>query len=204
MTLTSILPTLRRSIPSPFSRDAWPVHTVPRCDDIVVEGISVSRYVSLCGTPAVMTAPAVIPLSGGMPSPTDWTTVLTVAVTAVDPAQPVVLVIDADTTDVPVRWNEARLLDRVSAAVERSFSVRDASGRVLPGVAVLLPGDVTAGDLIAMPASGAIAVGDVRPRPLDAGDAIATPSSRISWSDRRRDGVHPSQTRTSGSGAPSS
>lgn len=178
MTLTSILPTLRRSIPTPFSRDAWPVHTVPTCDDVVVEGISVSRYVSLCGTPAVMTAPAVIPLSGGMPSPTEATTVLTVAVASVVPAEPGVLVIDADTTDVPVRWNEARLLERVSIAAERRFSVRDASGRTLPGVAVLLPGDVTVGDLIAMPAPGAIAVGAVRAHPLDAGDSVTSSSTR--------------------------
>ncbi|MFD4958002.1 hypothetical protein [Microbacterium sp. NPDC058389] len=64
MTLTSLLPTLRHSIPSPFVRDLWPAGAVPEVDDVTVTGISVLRYTTLCGTPCVMTGTAVIPLSG--------------------------------------------------------------------------------------------------------------------------------------------
>lgn len=171
MTLTSILPTLRRSIPSPFARDAWPARTLPTCDDVVVAGVSVARYVALCGTPAVMTAPAVIPLSGGMPSPTESATVLAVRVAALAGGRAAgdvagdlpSLVLAASLGDAHPVWGEARLLGRISGAPDRRFALDDANGR-LPGVAVMLPGDVTGGDLIAVPCRGALSVGDVRPR----------------------------------------
>lgn len=166
MTLTSILPTLRRSIPTPFSRDAWPARTVPTCEDVVVGGISVARYVELCGLPAVMTAPAVIPLSGGMPSTTASTTVLILQVSAARSAAEVDSLALAARFDDAVRpvWSEARLLARVSGAPDHRFAVRGSDGSRLPGVAVLLPADMRPGDLVAVPCPGAVGVGDIRPR----------------------------------------
>lgn len=167
MTLTSILPTLRRSIPSPLSRDAWPARTAPTCDDIVVGGVSVTRYIELCGLPAVMTAPAVIPLSGGMPSPTAATTVLILEVSAARPADEVAALVLAAAFDDGLHpvWTEARLLARVSGAPDHRFAVCGSDGARLPGVAVVLPADVRPGDLVAVPCPGAVGVGDIRPRP---------------------------------------
>lgn len=61
MTLTQLLPTLRRSIPDPIDYDCWPELTTPTTTDIVVSGVSLLRLVSICGTPCVHTAAAVIP-----------------------------------------------------------------------------------------------------------------------------------------------
>ncbi|MFB7882835.1 hypothetical protein [Microbacterium sp. NPDC056057] len=173
MTLTSLLPTLRHSIPSPFTRDLWPVGAVPTLDDVVVAGVSVLRYVELCGTPSVMTGAAVIPLSGGMPSTSESATVLAVSVVDVigtDAAnarlvgpEPVI-VVDAVLATAQPRWGEARLIGRVSDARDRRHVVRDAAGSAVPGVALVLPADLIPGDLIAVPCVGAVPVGDVRVR----------------------------------------
>lgn len=167
MTLTSILPTLRRGIPSPHSRDVWPARTVVTCDDIVVGGISVNRFVELCGLPAVMTAPAVIPVSGGMSSSTATTTVLLLRVMAAGGVDGgTALAVDADlVAAVYAVWSEARLLARVSSAHDHRFAVCGADGERLPGVAVVLPADTGCGDVIAVPCPGALSVGDVRPHP---------------------------------------
>lgn len=208
MTLTSILPTLRRSIPGPFSRDAWPARAEPTCDDVIVGGVSVARYVDLCATPCVMTGPAVIPLSGGMPSPTDTTTVLAIRVAAVsgpdvgdpdvggpdvggpDAGDPEagdpdvgrdalsaagpdrsraevrlpVLRIDATLAGLAPRWNEVRLIGRISRAADHRFAVADCVGERVLGVAALLPSDLAAGDVLVVPCAGAHSVGEVRPQ----------------------------------------
>lgn len=83
MTLTSLLPTLRRSIPSPFARELWPAGAVPAVDDVTITGISVLRYVELCGTPCVITGAAVVPHSGGIASTSDTVAVLTTRVVEV-------------------------------------------------------------------------------------------------------------------------
>ncbi|SDQ53357.1 hypothetical protein [Microbacterium sp. cf332] len=166
MTLTSLLPTLRRSIPSPHARDAWPARTVVTCDDVVVCGISAQRFVELCGLPAVMTAPAVIPLSGGMASATATTTVLLLRVMrGPDDGSPT-LVVDADLDAAGLAvWGEARLLNRVSSAHDQRIEVGGADRERLTGASVVLPADVRGGDVIAVPCAGALGVGDVRPHP---------------------------------------
>lgn len=163
MTLTSILPTLRHSIPSPLTRDLWPARTVPTLDDVVLGGVSILRYVDLCGTPCVTTGSAVLPLSGGIASSTGTTTILTVSVIAVDEsaALPVALV-DGVVSDLSPTWSEARLIGRVSRWRDRRFGVRDAAGVDVAGVAVILPGDLAPGDLLVVPCPGAHAVGEVR------------------------------------------
>jgi len=173
MSLTSLLPTLRPRIPSPFTRDLWPAGAVPAVDDVTVTGISALRYTALCGTPCVMTGNAVIPLSGGVASATETTAVLTVSVVAVggmDAATPAAgilqpaptLMIDAALERVRPRWQEARLIGRVSDAYDRRYAVADAAGLPAPGVAVILPGDLAPGDLVTVPCAGGVAVGDVR------------------------------------------
>lgn len=164
MTLTSILPTLRDSIPTPFDRDAWPVHTAPTTKDVVVAGISLLRYVELCGTPCVYTGPAVIPQSGGVPSPTESTTVVLTRVTAVEPPAdggPRIQVDAALCSHSPV-WREIRLVERISHAPELLVRIVDCCGDVAEG-ARPLPADVRVGDLIAVPCVGCLCLGDVRP-----------------------------------------
>ncbi|MET0297659.1 MAG: hypothetical protein ABW024_09675 [Microbacterium sp.] len=163
MTLTSILPTLRHSIPSPFTRDLWPARAVPTLDDVIVAGVSILRFVELCGTPCVTTGAAVLPISGGMASATDSATILTMSVVAVDERTPTpVMVLDGVLGTVVPVWSEARLLGRISSARERRFTIRDADGRDLTGVTVILPGDLRAEDLVTVPCPGAHSVGEVR------------------------------------------
>ena len=163
MTLTSILPTLRHSIASPFTRDLWPARTSPTLDDVVIGGVSILRYVALCATPCVTSGPAVLPLSGGVPSSVDTTTILTVSVVAVDESGPnPVVLVDGALSALAPAWSEIRLLGRVSSRHDRRFGIRDAARTDLPGVAVILPGDITAGDLLAMPCAGAHTVGELR------------------------------------------
>jgi len=159
MTLTSLLPTLRDSIPTPLDAGAWPAHTHATPDDVVMAGVSLLRIVDLCATPCVHTGPAVIAWSGGMASPTESTTVVAATVTAADAGG---IRLDAVFHGHAPLWREARLIGRVSHAYERQSAVFGADGTVGIGV-VLLPSDVRVGDVIAVPCSGAIGVGDVRP-----------------------------------------
>jgi hypothetical protein len=163
MTLTSVLPTLRRSIPSPFARDVWPAGAVPTLDDVVLEGVSVLRYVDLCGTPCVITGSAVIPLSGGMASSSEMTTILTASVVEVDRSGAEhTLVLDAVLDIAEPSWHEARLIGRVSAAHDRRFDVRDAAGVAVADATIIVPADLAPGDTISVPCRGGLSVGDVR------------------------------------------
>jgi hypothetical protein len=123
-------------------------------DDVTVAAISLRRYADLCGTPCVCTAPAVIPLSGGMPSPDGSTTV--VVATVVD-SRDGVLALDARLEHLSPDWGEMRLIGRISHAYEQIFRLAGTT-RVL----VSMPGDLTAGDRIAVPCPGCRTLGEVR------------------------------------------
>ncbi|MCC4908987.1 hypothetical protein [Microbacterium sp. cx-59] len=159
MTLTSILPTLRDSIPAPLDDSVWPVHTRATTDDVVVAGVSVRRIAEICATPCVYTGAAVLPHSGGHASPTDSTTIVIARVTGVSGAG---IVLDATFHGHAPLWREARLLGRVSHAYELRMPIAGADSPSPLGV-VRLPDDVRAGDLIAVPCPGCFSVGDVRP-----------------------------------------
>lgn len=158
MTLTALFPTLRDSIPTPFDAAAWPAGSAPTLDDVTVRAMSVGRYADICGTPCVCTGPAVIPFSGGMASTTLSTTV--VVATVVEVASGTVR-LDAGVGGLEVVWREARLIGRVSHAYDARFAVAGADGEDACG-AVDLPGDVRAGDRIAVPCPGCRTVGEVR------------------------------------------
>jgi hypothetical protein len=158
MTLTSLLPTLRDSIPAPLEETAWPTGTHASPRDVVISGISMLRLAEICATPCVYSGAAVIPFSGGTASPTETVTVIVSTVTGVDATG-----IRLDTRfDLhrPV-WGEARLLGRVSHARETSLDLHGADG---DRVAVTLPGDLRPGDVLAVPCAGSFSVGDVRAR----------------------------------------
>jgi len=158
MTLTALLPTLRSSIPAPFDPAAWPAGSAPTLDDVTVRAVSVGRYAEICGTPCVCTGPAVIPASGGVASASLSTTVVVATVTDAGPA---VLRLDAALAGLDAVWREARLIGRVSHAYDEPFAVLDAHGEE-PCATVVLPGDVRAGDRVALPCPGCHTVGEVR------------------------------------------
>lgn len=83
MTLTALFPTLRESIPVPLCRDLWPAHTNAGVLDLTVDAVSVLRFVALCGTPAAMTAPAVVPLAGGIASRDSLASIVVASVASV-------------------------------------------------------------------------------------------------------------------------
>ncbi|GLK17817.1 hypothetical protein [Herbiconiux flava] len=153
MTLTSILPTLRLSIPDPFAIGRWPEWTVPTITDVVVSGVSLRRLVEVCGSPCVHVAAAVVPGTHGRPSDLAQSSVVVATVLAVTGGR---LELDADVERVPAVLSEARLIGRASACRTRDLT--------LPGGAVLaLPADLAVGDLVAVPCPGALARRDVLP-----------------------------------------
>ncbi|GAB3126995.1 hypothetical protein [Glaciibacter psychrotolerans] len=163
MTLTHILPTLRRSIPDPIDLDLWPELTRASTTDITVSGISLMHVVDLCGTPCVHTAAAVIPGTRGRPSATERATAVVVGVKSVERTTDGTLRIRIDATlGAGVVLSEARLIGRASTA-------RVAPARLMEGAAgdVALPhgvpSDLVAGDLVALPFRGAVTLGAVRP-----------------------------------------
>ncbi|MEF3404842.1 hypothetical protein [Agromyces sp. CCNWLW203] len=181
MTLTRILPSLRRSIPDPISSDHWPAATVATISDVIVDGVSLLRVVELCGTPAVHLGPASVPgTAGHLASAAEHSGVIVVRVveasahlgrnasgnnsssrTGASSASGTGLgsarsgersaVLDADLSALAPVWAEARLIGRTSVArVTPTTLTSQASGCSAPAP-VALPGDLRAGDLLALP-----------------------------------------------------
>ncbi|SDB94945.1 hypothetical protein SAMN05216410_1120 [Sanguibacter gelidistatuariae] len=160
MTLTSIIPTLRASIPDPLTTDRWPVATRPTIDDVLVGGISLRHLVALCGTPCVHVADAVRPGARGVPAPGTVTTVLVTTVTSARIVEGgrIELMTDADLDHA--LWSEARLIGRTSTA------------RAVPAIVtgrtdanhLQIPADIHTGDLLAVPYPGSLSLKDVQMR----------------------------------------
>ncbi len=164
MTLTSILPSLRRSVPDPIDIDCWPELTHLTTTDVVVSGISMLRLAELCQTPCIHTAAAVIPGTHGRPSPLAEAAVVVTSITAivrgVDGER--IALIDACLEHVPAVWREARLVGRASTARPESFRVLAARPDCAVGAAIEVPGDLRVGDLLAIPCSGMVVLRDLR------------------------------------------
>lgn len=167
MTLTAILPTLRRTLPDPINIDAWPECSHVTTTDVVVGGVSMLRLVELCQTPCVHTATAVIPGTHGRPSPYQDAAVIVVRVSAVEKnfdAARVVLV-NARLDTVHAVWRETRLIGRASTAKNTSAIVLAGESDQTPDLGrgvVELPADLREGDLLAIPCTGIVALRDVR------------------------------------------
>jgi hypothetical protein len=170
MTLTRLIPSLRRTLPDPLAVDLWPEATQTTVTDVVVSGVSLLRLVEVCGTPCTHSAAAVIPRSGGLPSSTQKATVFVVRVTGVDraPSGAMVVTTDARLDDPELVWSEIRLIGRASTAhngftlvatrpleltrpVEPTRAVGPDGETDNNARAVDLPRDVRAGDLLALP-----------------------------------------------------
>jgi hypothetical protein len=167
MTLTRQLPSLRRTLPDPLAVDLWPEATVATTIDVVVSGISLLRLVEVCGTPCTHSGAAVLPGTGGRPSPTARSTVTVMRVTdvALHPSGCLVVRTDAHLDNPTLIWSETRLIARVSTAhTHRMVLDRGAVGGVLAQMAdVELPADLRVGDLLVIPS-----------RPLDASPMLDT------------------------------
>lgn len=147
MTLTHLLPSLRRSIADPLDPRKWPAHTITSIDDVTVAGVSLDCLVDWCGTPCVHT--------------TDAGSVIVARVEAVeiDAEGRVDVWVDAELARCDATWQEARMIGRVSTAHAVPTHLRPTSD---PQRTVLLPADVRQGDLIAIPSATTVAVRDLR------------------------------------------
>lgn len=171
MTLTEILPSLRRSIPDPLAPQHWPEHTVPTVSDVFVGGVALTRLVEITGTPALLT--------GDLPHPkptqaraqgigTNVTVLIFQVTLRVDTdANKRVALTDCGFDHVSPRWDECRLIGRASTAKNASVELipGESGAASWPYPIVALPSDLHQGDLLAVPCAGAVTLRDVRPRP---------------------------------------
>ncbi|QWT24451.1 hypothetical protein KPL76_03360 [Subtercola sp. PAMC28395] len=171
MTLTHMMPSLRRSIPDPISTDLWPEHTTATTTDVSVAGVSMLRLAEICQTPCIHTAAAVIPGTHGRPSVTDRASAIVTAVTAISlsPTGTLWVRVDARLDDVRPILSEARLIGRASVAhgISAALVLRELADEE-PGVVEILasglPADLVPGDLLVVPCRGDLALRNVRPR----------------------------------------
>ena len=168
MTLTTILPTLRKSIPDPFRPSAWPEYTRATTSDVIIAGVSLLRLVELCDSPCVHTADALVPGSHTKAAlRRDASVVVVTVVDVVDDGGKGerVASIDAELGSVTAMWEETRLIGRVSTAAARPI-VLAVTGGATPGARAWVPADLTAGDRLAIPCTGTVALHDIRRGPV--------------------------------------
>jgi hypothetical protein len=162
MTLTAILPSLRRSIPDPLAAAEWPAGTVATTTDLRVGDVSLVALAAERGTPCTTTAAAVERGSSGRASRTARASAVVLRILAVAPRA---LLVDADVAGLACAWAEARLIGRASTAAARPAEIG--------GEAVRLPADLAAGDLIAVPVPAAVEVRGIRV--VDAATPVTLP-----------------------------
>lgn len=126
--------------------------------DVVVAGVSIVRYTELCGTPCVMSGPATIPSSGGIPSSEESTSIVVFGIVAVDITAGTVCV-DADLDAISPVDGELRMIARVSHAHDRSWIFLGRSGEQILPDAPALPADLRCGDWLALTCPGTMTVG---------------------------------------------
>ncbi|MDQ0893606.1 hypothetical protein [Agromyces ramosus] len=152
MTLTRLLPTLRRSIPDPIDADLWPHASVPTTTDVRVDGVSLVRLADVFGTPAVHVGRAAEPGTHGRTA-SDAAHAGVVVVRVVEAsvgARGRSVTIDAELDELAPAWQEARLIGRASVARPASTMLVTTSGRTAPA-SLDLPADLGEGDLLALP-----------------------------------------------------
>ncbi|UOQ87959.1 hypothetical protein MUN74_11695 [Agromyces endophyticus] len=157
MTLTRLLPTLRRSIPDPIAPAQWPAGTRVTTTDVIVGGFSMVRLAERSGTPLAHLDPAPAAADGvdharhlGVVLATVQSVTNGRSGDAAAGGQPEIA-IDARFGPHRPGWAEARLIGRVSVARVSPVTVRFAAGGCHVLAPVELPGDLVAGDLIAVP-----------------------------------------------------
>jgi hypothetical protein len=166
VTLTTILPTLRASLPDPADPSSWPAHTSVTTDDVVVAGVSMLRLAELAGTPCVHTADQAPPRH----RPRGWTphemSVAVVTVVRVRRPRTGAVLLELDATLPPgAVLDQVRLIGRISTApampahvVQRADRTPGGPFRRLPAP---LPSDVRGGDVLCFPCVTALRHRDV-------------------------------------------
>jgi hypothetical protein len=156
MTLTHIIPSLRRTMASPMDQDRWPEFTTTSLDDVTIAGVSMCRLVEWCGSPAIHTAAAVIPFTGGRPSEAELVSVVVARVIVVDhvDGQPSDVWLDADLHTCRPVQNQTRLVGRVSTAPDMPVRLHPADAIFDEALAPQLPFDLRVGDLLVVPCEG--------------------------------------------------
>lgn len=161
MTLTQILPSLRRSIPDPLVRDHWPEYTVASPADVTVAGLSMTTLVQWSGTPCVHTAAAVIPGTNGRPSETQLASVVVARVVAVERQEGRLAVwIDAELSTRAL-IDDARMIGRASTAHTSAAVIFGPTPHSPVRNSTSLPRDLEVGDLVAIPCVGVTRLRDV-------------------------------------------
>ncbi|MFF2496567.1 hypothetical protein [Agromyces sp. NPDC058064] len=151
MTLTRLLPTLRRSIPDPIAPERWPAGTRVTTTDVIVGGFSMTRLAERDGTPLAHLAPTPTP-TGGHGERVRHRGVAVATVRGISDADGLPLVaIDGGNGPLRPDWAEARLIGRVSVAKTVTVAVGFAAGGGHALARIELPGDLAVGDLIAVP-----------------------------------------------------
>jgi hypothetical protein len=134
MTLTHILPTLRRTLADPISRDSWPEYTSTTPDDVTIAGLSL-------------------------------VTLVVVRVTSTEVADGRLNVwIDGELDGCAAIESETRMIGRVSSAHAMGATIHSLSAHTPVRSAPELPGDLRAGDLLAIPCRGVTVLRDVQGR----------------------------------------
>ena len=163
MTLTHILPSLRRTLPDPLVRDHWPAFTVTSPTDLAIAGLSLVRLVDWCGTPCVHTGDAVIPGSDGRPSDTRLASAIVVRVKSVAVAgKQLSIWIDAELGNCIPLMEDARLIGRASTAHTAEALVFSTTPHSPVHRGSVLPLDLVEGDLIAIPCVGVTTLRAIR------------------------------------------
>jgi hypothetical protein len=174
MTLTHIIPSLRRTIASPLRRELWPEFTTTSTVDVTIAGVSLLRLVDWCGTPCVHTAAA--PAAVARRSGSDTTSVIVAKVLAVEPAGAdpdgaradgagmLDVWIDADLGGCDAVPSEIRMIGRVSTAHDTVIRLRSGGGT--RSVPIELASDIHFGDLLAIPCSGTTCLHAIDPNQL--------------------------------------
>lgn len=149
MTLTRLLPTLRRSIPDPIEPRHWPAGTRVTTTDVVVGGFSMLRLAERHGTPSTHLDPAAAGTVDGRMRHLGVVLATVRSITVGRDGRRVL--IDAEPGPHRPVWAEARLIGRVSVArVAAATACLSGDGCHAPAP-LDLPGDLVVGDLIAVP-----------------------------------------------------
>ncbi|WP_068482663.1 hypothetical protein [Pseudoclavibacter helvolus] len=153
MTLTNLLPSMRRFLPSPMTLDLWPVSTQPTLTDVYSENVSMMAYAEICGTPCVHSASGAVKGSNGTrPADADCTVIVTSVTAVIKTGDEMSILLDSRLGALPCQWSEMRLLGRISPA--RNCRVRVLEEGMLISVILALPNDLVEGDVLALPCPG--------------------------------------------------
>lgn len=181
VTLTHIIPSLRGSLSNPLSRDVWPEFTATSVDDVSVAGVSLTRLAGWCGTPCLHSAAAVVPGTGGMPSPTETASAVVTRVLEVTRSADGSLDvwIDARLSGVPAVVSELRMIGRVSTAPDAPARIHAAGPAAPPDPVTELVSDLRVGDLLTLPCPGTVVLREIDPRRRPFPDAAAVWSPTV-------------------------